>query len=99
MPAILRLGVGFGPNPSWALHRKAQFKQQLAHVAGMVVHPELLLNHPGDHGRGPDSGVQAIGHRAAVQDVLQGLPVRATQLPVVFACEFSTIARSRLDTR
>src|SRR5271166_5422383 len=54
--------------------------QQLAHMAGVVVHSELLLNHPGDHGRGPDSGVQAIGHRTAVQDVLQGLPVRATQL-------------------
>src|SRR5271166_513851 len=54
--------------------------QQLAHMAGVVVHSELLLNHPRDHGRGPDSGVQAIGHRAAVQDVLQGLLVRATQL-------------------
>src|SRR5271166_2693850 len=80
VPAILQLGVGFGQNPSWALHRKAQFMQQLAHMAGVVVHSELLLNHPRDHGRGPDSGVQAIGHRAAVQDVLQGLLVRATQL-------------------
>src|SRR5271167_3006199 len=54
--------------------------QQFAHVAGMVMHPELLLDHPGDHGRGPDSGVQTIGHRTAVQNVPQRLPLRALQL-------------------
>src|SRR5208283_496201 len=80
VPAILQPGVGFGQNPSWALHRKAQFMQQFAHVAGMVMHPELLLDHPGDHGRGPDSGVQTIGHRTAVQNVPQRLPLRALQL-------------------
>src|SRR5208283_1454429 len=44
------------------------------------MHPELLLDHPGDHGRGPDSGVQTIGHRTAVQNVPQRLPFRALQL-------------------
>src|ERR1039458_4596713 len=53
--------------------------EQYAHVARMVDGAELRFDHPGDHGRGPDSGVQPISHRPAVQDVAQAAALRFRQ--------------------
>ena len=45
--------------------------QQLAHVTRMVGHAELFFDDPGDHRRGPDSGVQPISDRATVEKVAE----------------------------
>src|SRR2546422_938552 len=60
MPTILLPGIGTGQSPPRALHRIAQAMQQLAHMSGMVLHIELLFDHPGDHRRGPHSAIQSI---------------------------------------
>jgi hypothetical protein len=51
VPAILQYRVPLRPEP------RDLFMQQLAHLGGMILHPELFLNHPGDHRRGPDPSV------------------------------------------
>jgi hypothetical protein len=37
----------------------------------MVDDAELFFDHPSDHRRSPDPGVQPICHRAAIQDVAE----------------------------
>jgi len=54
--------------------------KQLAHMAGMILNAKLFLDHPGDHGRGPDAAVEPVGDRAAVQDVSQFLSLLFAQL-------------------
>src|SRR6266478_9624733 len=83
MPAILLPGIGSGQSPSRALHRIAQAMQQLADMSGMVLHTELLFDHPGDHRRGPHSAIQSVGHRTTVENVseLFSLPLRQHRRP------------------
>jgi hypothetical protein len=71
VPAVLRYGVGAGQYAAGPLHRKSPGMKQLAHMAGMILDPELLLDYPGDHGRRPNAAVQPVGYRTAVQDVYQ----------------------------
>ena len=71
MPAVLLAAVGTGEHPARPLHGEAQVMEQFAHLPRMVDGAELLFDRPGDHGRGPDSGVQPISHRPAVQDVTE----------------------------
>src|ERR1700745_617295 len=54
--------------------------QQLAYMAGVMVHPKLFLQNPSNYGRGPNSRIQAIGDRTAVQDIAQLLPLPRRQL-------------------
>jgi len=49
-------------------------------MAGMVVHAELLLDHAGQDGRGPDSGMQAVSHGTAFDNVVELLALRLGQL-------------------
>src|ERR1700730_15529722 len=57
--------------------------QQLAHMSGMVLHTELLFDHPGDHRRGPHSALQSVSHRTTVENVseLFSLPLRQHRRP------------------
>src|SRR3982750_2572399 len=50
VPAILRCGIGARQYPAGPLHRKPQSTKQFAHMAGVILHPELLLDDPGDPG-------------------------------------------------
>ena len=64
-------GVGrhqLGPR---ALHGAADLPEQFAHVARMIMHVEFLGDDLRDDGRGPDAGLQSIGHRAALDDIAQ----------------------------
>jgi hypothetical protein len=54
--------------------------QQFAHMARMILNPELLLDHPGNHGRRPDAAVQTVSHRATVENVTQLLLLLFCQL-------------------
>jgi len=45
--------------------------EQLAHMTGVILDVEFLFDHPGDHGRRPDAGVQAVSGRTAVQNISQ----------------------------
>ncbi|MBV8899473.1 MAG: hypothetical protein JOY92_05095 [Verrucomicrobia bacterium] len=54
--------------------------QQLAHMTGVVLHAELLLDHPGNPRRGPDAAVQAVSRRAALDNVTQLLLLNVRQL-------------------
>jgi len=38
-------------------------------MTGVILDAELLLDHPGDHGRGPDAVVQTVSHRTTVHNV------------------------------
>jgi hypothetical protein len=58
LPAILLVSVGTGQQATRALHREAQTMEQPAHMARMILNAELFLDDPGDHGRGPDTGIQ-----------------------------------------
>lgn len=40
-------------------------------MAWMVADAEFLLDHLGQDGRGPNSGVEAVRHRAALHDVVE----------------------------
>src|ERR1035437_5168259 len=71
MPAVLRSSVGVRQNAAGELEREAHLGQQLSHVSRMVRDAELFLNHPGEHGRGPDSRVQTVGYRATVEDIAE----------------------------
>src|SRR5271157_2476810 len=71
MPAILLAGVGARQEAARALHGETDLMQELADMARMVANAELLLDHPGNQGRGPHPAVQAIGHWAAVENILQ----------------------------
>jgi hypothetical protein len=53
--------------------------KQLAHMAGMVGDRELLFDQPGDHRGGPDAAVQAVGHRAGVQDIAELLTLESAE--------------------
>jgi len=44
------------------------------------MNAELFLDDPGDHGRGPDTGIQAVGCWAAVENVVELFPLRQLQL-------------------
>src|SRR6266853_1486743 len=52
-------------------------------MSGMVLHTELLFDHPGDHRRGPHSAIQSVGHRTTVENVseLFSLPLRQHRRP------------------
>src|SRR5580765_2934218 len=63
LPAILLVSVGSGQHATRALYGEAQTMEQLAHMAGMIMNAEFLLDGPGDHGRGPDARIQAVGYR------------------------------------
>src|SRR5712691_5982756 len=88
-PAVLRRDIGAGQNAPWTLHRKSPGRKQLAHMTGVILDAELLLDHPGNHGRRPDAVVQTISHRTAVQNISQLLLLLFRQLrwstrPVAF---------------
>jgi hypothetical protein len=38
-------------------------------MAGMILNAELLLDHPGNHGRCPDAVIQTVSYRTAVQNI------------------------------
>jgi hypothetical protein len=44
------------------------------------MNAEFLLDDPGDHGRSPDARIQAVGYRAAVENVVELFPLRRRQL-------------------
>src|ERR1035437_11046517 len=101
MPAVLLAAVVTSEYPARPLHGEAQVMKQFAHMPRMVDDAELLFDRPGDHGRGPDSGVQPISHRPAVEDVAQAavlrfLPPRRPPGPVTFqeALDAVTLIRS-----
>src|ERR1022692_5343430 len=81
LPAILLINVGPGQHATRALHREARTMEQLAHMARIIMNAEFLLDYPGDHGRGPDARIQAVGYRAAVDNVVELFPLRRRQLP------------------
>src|SRR5207247_4307245 len=70
-PAVLRRDIGAGQNAAWTLHRKPPGMEQLAHMAGVIRDAELLLDHPGDHGRCPDAVVQTVSYWTTVQNISQ----------------------------
>jgi len=80
LPAILLISAGSGQHATRALHREAQTMEQPAHMAWMIMNAELFLDDPGDHGRGPDTGIQAVGYWAAVENVVELFPLRQRQL-------------------
>jgi hypothetical protein len=49
--------------------------QEFAHMARMVLDAEFLPEDAGQDGRGPNAGVQALSHRAAVHEVMKLLPL------------------------
>ena len=80
MPSVLCDGVGpcqYAPRP---LHREAERVKQLAYMSRMVGDAELLLDHSGNHGRGPHAVVQSVSHRSTVQNVAQLLALLWRQL-------------------
>jgi hypothetical protein len=79
MPAVLFGGIGSHQDSMGPLHGKPQLMQQLAYMSGMIMNPELLRNDPSDQRRGPDSGVQPISHRAAIQNIAQLFSLMRTQ--------------------
>src|SRR5467141_3665897 len=80
LPAILLVSVGSGQHATRALHGEAQTMEQLAHMARMIMNAEFLLDDPGNHGRGPDARIQAVGYRAAFENVVELFPLRRGQL-------------------
>ena len=80
MPAVLRAGVGAGQHAARSLHRKAQPVQQFSHVARMIADAEFFLDHPGNHGRGPQAAVQAVRHGTTIENVPELLPLSRYQL-------------------
>src|SRR5438270_12186788 len=80
LPAILLISAGSGQHATRTLHREAQTMEQLAHMARMIMNVEFLLDDPGDHGRGPDARIQAVGYRAAFENVVELTPLRRCQL-------------------
>ena len=79
MPAVLLVGVGAGQHAARPLHREAQPVQQFSHVARVIAHAEFLLDHPGNHGRGPKAAVQAVGHGTTIENVPELLPLSRSQ--------------------
>src|ERR1039457_3380261 len=69
MPSVLLDGVAPRQYTPWPLHREVERVKQLAHMPGMVGDAELLLDHPGNHGRGPHAVVQSVSHRPTIQNV------------------------------
>jgi len=53
--------------------------EQFAHVAWMILHVKLILDHVRQQRRGPDAGVQAVSDRAAFDNVVQLLALSAGQ--------------------
>src|SRR5215472_2713035 len=49
-------------------------------MARVIMDPKLFLENPSNHGRGPDSSIQAIGNRPTVEDVAQLLSLPCGQL-------------------
>jgi hypothetical protein len=45
--------------------------QEFSHMAWMGVDAEFLLENVGQDGRGPNAGVEAVRHRAALHDVVE----------------------------
>ena len=80
LPAILLISAGSSEHATRTLHREAQTMEQPAHMARMIMNAELFLDDPGDHGRGPDTGIQAVGYWAAVENVVELFPLRQRQL-------------------
>ena len=78
-PAVLFLGIGLHQARLGALHRKVQPLEQMPHMPGMITDGELLLDDLRDQRGRPDSGVQAMGDGAAVQNVGQLFPLRGAQ--------------------
>src|ERR1035438_8889946 len=79
MPSVLLDGVGPRQHAPRPLHREVERVKQFAHMPRMVGDAELLLDHPGNHGRGPHAVVQSISHRTTVQNVSQLLTLLLCQ--------------------
>ena len=62
-----------------ALHRTAQAVKKFAHMAGMIIHAEFLMDNVGQDGRGPDSRIESVSHRAAFNNVVQMLELFGSQ--------------------
>src|SRR6266852_6258077 len=71
VPSVLRRGIGARQHAAGPLHRKSPAVKQLAHMPRMILNPELLLDHPGNHGRRPDAAVQTVSYRTTVENVAQ----------------------------
>src|SRR6266852_1300939 len=71
VPSVLRRGIGARQHATGPLHRKSPAVKQLAHMPRMILNPELLLDHPGNHGRRPDAAVQTVSYRTTVENVAQ----------------------------
>src|ERR1700686_298160 len=80
VPSVLRCGIGACQHAAGPLHREPPAVKQLAHMARMILNPELLLDHPGNHGRGPDATVQTVSYRTTVENV--------SQLLLLLFCQF-----------
>src|ERR1022692_1295803 len=80
MPSVLLDGVGPRQYAPWPLHREVERMKQFAHLPRMVGDAELLLDHPGNHRRGPHAIVQSVSHRPTIQNVSQLLALLWCQL-------------------
>jgi hypothetical protein len=80
VPSVLRCRVGARQHAAGPLHRKSPSVKQFAHVAGMILNAEFLLDHPSNHGRRPDAAIQTVRHRTAVENVTQLLLLLFCQL-------------------
>ena len=79
VPAVLLADVSAGQHAARSLHREAQPVQQFSHVARMIADAEFFLDHPGNHGRGPQAAVQAVGHGTTIENVPELLPLSRRQ--------------------
>src|ERR1700758_4764899 len=66
VPSVLGCGIGARQHTARPLHRKSPAMKQFPYLAGMILNTELLLDHPGNHGRRPDAAVQTVRNRTAV---------------------------------
>src|ERR1700694_356330 len=100
--AVLRRDIGAGQNAARTLHRKSPGMKQLAHMTGVILDAELLLDHPSDHGRRPNAVVQTVRHWTAVQNISQLLLLLFRQFrwptrPIAFQQTVHSIALIALE--
>lgn len=71
MPPILFFNISACQNTARPLDGESDRVEELPYMAGMVANSELLLNNAGNDARSPDSAVQAVGDRSALNNVVE----------------------------
>src|ERR1035438_8815802 len=69
-PSVLPIRVGLHKSGGRTLHRITQLLEQLADVSRMVMPIELIADDTANDWGSPNTGLQTISHRAAVQNIL-----------------------------